>query len=91
MKTITKEQLAEAAKKVKANIKSILNHPCVRSISDERAREDGFWIYLYDGWVCSNSGCNAISEDTMQEAVQCLKKIYYDPATLDGEPEISLI
>jgi hypothetical protein len=91
MKTITKEQLAEASKNVRANIKSIRNHPCVRSISDERASEDGFWIYLYDGWVCRNSDGNAISEDTIGDAARCLKKIYYDPATLDGEPEVLLV
>ena len=90
MKTITKEELAEAGKAVRANIRSIRNHPCVRSISDERSREDGFWIYLHDGWVCRSSDGNAISEDTIGEAARCLKGIYYDPATLDGEPEIAL-
>ena len=91
MKLITKEELASASKAVRANISSIRNHPCVRSISDERSRDDGFWIYLYDGWVCRSSDGNAISEDTIGAASRCLKEIYYDPATLDGEPEIALI
>jgi hypothetical protein len=86
MKIITKSQIAEANKKLKANFKSVEAHPLVRDVSIER---DGIWIYLHDGWCCSTTDMNAISEDTLREAVACLKDVYYDATTLDGEPEIS--
>ena len=86
MKTITKTELAEANKKLKPNLASIEAHPLVRDVSLER---DGVWIYLHDGWCCATTDMNAIAEDTLKQSVACLKRAYYDPSTLDGEPEIS--
>ena len=31
--------------------------------------EDGFWIYLSDGWIDDESGCHAIHEYTVRECV----------------------
>ena len=90
IKTITSKELKAEGRKLRRKAHIIKAHPCVRDISDERATENGFWIYLHDGWVCPNSEGNAISEDTIKEAVKCLKGITYDPSTLDGEPVIAL-
>lgn len=83
MTPITNEKIAEANRKLKRNIASVRRHPLVRDVSDERARGDGVWIYLKNGWVCSNSECNAISEDTLADAVECLKHVYFDANTIE--------
>ena len=79
----TKENIEAANAKLKRNIASVRRHPLVRDVSDERASGDGVWIYLKNGWVCSNSECNAISEDTLADAVECLKQVYFDQATVE--------
>ena len=77
--TITKEEIAAANKKLRPTYKSIEAHPLVRWVSIER---DGIWIYLQDGWCCATTDMNAISEDTIQEAVACLKRAYFDASTI---------
>jgi hypothetical protein len=79
----TPEEIKAANAKPMRTPASIRRHPLVRDISDERANGDGFWIYLKNGWVCSNSECNAVSEDTLEEAVACLRRVYFDEATKD--------
>ena len=77
---ITKQEIINANKKLRCNLNSILEHPLVRDISDERPN-DGIWIYLQDGW--NWDGCNSIHEDTISECIRCLKNVYYDSETLD--------
>ena len=77
---ITTAEIKAANARVKPTVRSIKAHPLVRDISVEA---DGVWIYLLDGWCCSTTDMNAISEDTIEEAVARLKAAYYDAATLD--------
>ena len=77
---LTKEEIAAANKKLRATYKSIKAHPLVRDVSLER---DGVWVYLVPGWCCSTTDMNAISEDTIEEAVACLKRAYFDASTID--------
>ena len=76
----TAEEIKAANAKLKPNARSILAHPLVRDLSIE---SDGVWIYLLPGWCCATTDMNAISEDTIGEAVACLKRAYYDAATID--------
>jgi hypothetical protein len=77
----TAAAIKAANARLKPTARSIKAHPLVRDISVEA---DGVWVYLLDGWCCATTDMNAISEDTIEEAVACLKHAYYDATTLDA-------
>lgn len=68
-----------AADRATRSLSAAARHPLARDISDERAREDGVWIYLPTGWRCASSDCNAVHEDTVADALECLKRAYFAP------------
>lgn len=59
------------------------SHPFVSDISDERGFGDGVWIYLKDGVTCLNTDTGSIHEDTVAEALACLKRARYIPENTD--------
>lgn len=84
-RNITPDQLVAADKAVRANAASVLRHPLVRDVSDERGMEDGVWVYLADGWTCPSSDCNSIHEDTWSDCVACLRGAYFQRAEMDDK------
>jgi hypothetical protein len=79
--TPTAAVIKAANTRLRPTIRSVKAHPLVRDISIE---SDGVWIYLLDGWCDPATDANAISEDTLAEAVANLKGAYYDATTLDA-------
>jgi hypothetical protein len=77
---ITAAEIKAANAKLKPNARSIKAHLLVRDLSIEA---DGVWIYLQPGWCCATTDMNAISEDTIEEATACLRRAYFDAATID--------
>ena len=72
-----------AADRATRSLSAAARHPLARDISDERDMEDGIWIYLPTGWRCASSDCNAVHEDTVSDALECLKRAYYAPDAED--------
>lgn len=66
-----------AADTATTSLAKAAKHPIVTDISDERGFGDGVWIYLADGWTCRNSDTGSIHEDTIAEALACLKRARY--------------
>ena len=81
MKQPTAPEIKAANARLKPTARSIKAHPLVREISIE---SDGVWIYLRDGWCCPATDSNAISEDTISEAIANLKGAYFDASTIDA-------
>lgn len=47
------------------SLQPILNDARVRDFSDERAYEQGYWVYLRPGW--NWDGCHCVHEDTVAQ------------------------
>jgi hypothetical protein len=77
----TAAAIQAANARLRPTTRSVKAHPLVRDISVE---SDGVWIYLHDGWCDPATDANAISEDTLAEAIANLKGAYYDAGTLDS-------
>lgn len=77
-RNITPEQLIAGDKSVKKNLASVLAHPLVIDVSDERAFGDGIWIYLRDGWISDALDLSTIHEDSWGECVDLLKRAAFD-------------
>lgn len=43
--------------------------------------DDGYWVYLKDGWWSRDSETSAIHEHTVRECLQALRTIEKDPRT----------
>jgi hypothetical protein len=47
----------------------------IEEIEDDREEDNGWWIYLKDGWVCeTSSSCHTIHEDTITQCLKCLRQ-----------------
>jgi len=79
--TPTTAAIKAANARLRPTTRSVKAHPLVREISVE---SDGVWIYLLDGWCDPATDANAISEDTLAEAIENLKGAYFDATTLDA-------
>ncbi len=55
-------------------------HPLVEDVSDERASEDGIWIYLVPGW-CREHGdpVHSVHEDTVKDCSEYFRCIVECP------------
>jgi len=42
--------------------------------------QDGYWLYLYDGWNWGDRGLHTIHEDTQSEVLRCLRETFRNEA-----------
>lgn len=56
--------------------RSVFNHPGIKGISDETEVENGFWVYLREGW--NFHGASHIRAETQGEAANLVFQIQAD-------------
>ena len=60
----------------------LINDPRVSNYSDERFGgndNDGLWLYLKPGWICTSSDTNCVHEWTVADCCDALHESQYNP------------
>lgn len=56
-------------------LQKLLDDPRVQSIEDERNEDNGYWVYLVNGWFNPYLETHCIHEDTVKAVLDQMKDI----------------